>query len=244
MDNHTGKTIPDPELKELLTGYFDAREHALDRGACPGEEALADYLGNRLAPAAQQALEEHLCHCDTCLEAVLAGAALPETEEEESITAIPTSSAHRVLSRIGADERRILPALWNRFSTACASLARSLKEIIFFKEPEALYVRGSRHIISRNLVVIEKTFNEIRLEMEVEKIAEQAANIKVKIRSPETGGRVDGVRVNIMSTSREVASFITAGGEALFENIAFGEYSISIHQNGKKLGHLLLDLKE
>jgi hypothetical protein len=33
-------------------------------------------------------------------------------------------------------------------------------------------------------------------------------------------------------------------GEALFENIQFGEYTITVHQGEKRLGHLLLAVKE
>jgi len=33
-------------------------------------------------------------------------------------------------------------------------------------------------------------------------------------------------------------------GEALFENIQFGEYTITVHQGAKRLGHLLLAVKE
>jgi hypothetical protein len=244
MNDQDNNTVSDSAIKELLEGYFKPAER-IDCGLpCPGEEVLADYLGNRLDAAAQEDLERHLCRCEACLEAVTLGATLAEEEGRETISRVPFSAVKTLLARIGADERRLAPALRDRFIAGWQALASSLREIIFFKEPEAAYVRGSRHIISKNLVVIEKTFQDIKLEIEIEKIAEQSANIKVKTRSPVTGDRVDGIRVNILSNSREVASFITAGGEALFENIAFGEYSISAHQNGKKLGHLLLDVKE
>lgn len=244
MNNHTEKTVPDPELKELLTGYFRECAHALDSTQCPGEETLADYLGNRLPAAAQQALEQHLCRCDTCLEAVIAGAALPEEEGPEPITAIPCSALQKELSRIGAEGTRPLPALWTRLAAVCRSLVNSLTEIIFFKQPEAVHVRGTKRIISPNLVVIEKTFKEIQLEIEIEKTGERTANIKVRAISPDAGARVDGVRVNILKDSREIASFITAGGEALFENITFGEYTITVQHGEKRLGHLLLAVKE
>jgi len=244
MNNQTDKTIFDADLKELLTGYFKAREHAPDIQPCPGEETLADYLGNRLPAAAQQALEQHLCRCDICLEAVISGAALTEEEVPESITAIPCSAIQKVLSRIGAEGTRPLPALWTRLAAVCRSLVNSLAEIIFFKQPAAAHVRGNKRIISRNLVVIEKTFKEIELEIEVEKTGERTANIKVRAISPDAGARVDGVRVNILKDSREIASFITAGGEALFENITFGEYTITVQHGEKRLGHLLLAVKE
>lgn len=244
MNNQTDKTIFDADLKELLTDYFKAREHAPDIQPCPGEEALADYLGNRLPAAAQQSLEQHLCQCEICLEAVIAGAALPEEEVPESITAIPYSAIQKVLSRIGAEGTRPLPALWTRLAAVCRSLVNSLMEIIFFKQPAAVHVRGNKRIISRNLVVIEKTFKEIQLEIEIEKTGERTANIKVRAISPDAGARVDGVRVNILKDSREIASFITAGGEALFENITFGEYTITVQHGEKRLGHLLLAVKE
>jgi len=244
MNNQTDKTIFDADLKELLTGYFKAREHAPDIQQCPGEEALADYLGNRLPAAAQQALEQHLCRCDICLEAVIAGAALPQKQDRESITAIPDSAIQKALSRIGAEGIGPLSALWTRLAAICRSLVNSLTEIIFFKQPAAAHVRGNRRVISPNLVVIEKTFEEIQLEIEIEKTGEPTANIKVRDISPDAGARVDGIRVNILKDSREIASFITAGGEALFENITFGEYTITVQHGDKRLGHLLLAVKE
>jgi hypothetical protein len=80
--------------------------------------------------------------------------------------------------------------------------------------------------------------------MAVEAPQGKAADIMVKTRSPDTGARVDGVRIHILHDSREIASFITAGGEALFENIQFGEYTITVHQGAKRLDHLLLAVKE
>ena len=134
------------------------------------------------------------------------------------------------------------PAVISR--EGCGRLVNNLMEIIFFKEPETAYVRGSRHVISRNLVVIEKTFPEIKLEIEIEKTGERTANIKVRAISPDAGARVDGARINILKDSREIASFITSGGEALFENITFGEYTITVQHGEKRLGHLLLAVKE
>ena len=244
MNNHSEKTVPDPELKELLTGYFRECAHAPDIKQCPGEETLADYLGNRLPAAAQQALEQHLCQCGTCLEAIIACAALPEEQDQESIAAIPGRATQKVLSPIGAEGTGLLPALWTRIAAVCRSLVNSLTEIIFFKQPEAVHVRGNRRAISPNLVVIEKTFEEIQLEIEIEKTGERTANIKVRTISPDAGARVDGARINILKDSREIASFITAGGEALFENITFGEYTITVQHGEKRLGHLLLAVKE
>jgi hypothetical protein len=244
MDEQKNNAVSDSAVKELLDSYFKPAGPVNNVLPCPGEEALADYLGNRLDMNGQQDLERHLCLCDTCLEAVIAGAALPEQEGPEAIIAVPLSAIKTVLSRLGAQDTQPLQALWKRFKTACDGLVNSLMEIIFFKETEAVYVRGNKHIISKNLVVIEKTFKEIKLEIEVEKIGERTANIKVRASSPDTGARVDGVRVNILKDSREIASFITAGGEALFENIMFGEYKITVHQGEKRLGHLLLAVKE
>jgi hypothetical protein len=244
MNNQTGKTISDTDLKELLTGYFRECAQAPDSQQCPGEETLADYLGNRLPADAQQALEQHLCQCDPCLEAVIAGAALPEEEGRESIAATPGSAIQRALSCIGAEGTGLLPAFWTRLVAVCRSLVTSLMEIIFFKQPAAAQVRGNRRVISQNLVVIEKKFPEIQLEIEIEKTGARTADIKVRAISPDAGARLDGVRVNILHDSREIASFITAGGEALFENITFGEYTITVQHGEKRLGHLLLAVKE
>jgi len=244
MNEHDNNAVADTAINGLLRGYFKPAGPVTAALPCPGEEVLADYLGNRLDATSRENLERHLLQCDACLEAVIIGGSLPEEAGRETSARVPLGALKTVLARIGADDLRLLPAFWNRFTATCSTLAASLKEIIFFKEPAAVYVRGSKHIISKNLVVIEKTFNAIRLEIEVEKIDEHTANIKVKTRSPETGDRVNGVRVNILSRSREIASFVTAGGEALFENIAFGEYTINVHHNGNKLGHLLLDVKE
>jgi hypothetical protein len=244
MDEHDNNTLSDAVVKELVGSYFKPAGRAHHAASCPGEEILSDYLGNRLDLSSQQDLERHLCHCDTCLEAVIAGAALPGDEAREINTPVPLGAIKTLLSRISTEDIQPLAALWQRGKATVSSLVNSLMEIIFFKETEAVYVRGSKHIISKNLVVIEKTFKEIKLEIEVEKVGDKAANIKVKTMYPGTGARVDGVRINLFSGSREIASFITAGGQALFENIRFGEYKINVQQGEQKLGHLILAVKE
>lgn len=238
-------SVPDTALPEMIDSYFRTKKPDERFLSCPTEEVLCNYLGDRLPQDEREDLEWHLCQCEACLQAVMLSAQLPEHDAEGFSAEAPRFALQRLLSLVPAAQKQSFSMRWERFKAACMSFMKACSEIIFFREPEAVYVRGNKKIISKNLVVLEKIFKDIQLEIEVEKIGEQMANIKVKTSSPETGSRVDGLRVNIRDDAhREIASFMTAGGEALFENIAFGEYTISVKKNGNNVGNLLLAVKE
>ena len=80
--------------------------------------------------------------------------------------------------------------------------------------------------------------------IEIEKINSRASDIKIKASHPQTGTLLHGVRVDLNDGSREIASFVTSHGEALFEKIVFGNYRLIAWQDKKKSGEVLLSIKE
>ncbi|MCX5900843.1 MAG: hypothetical protein NTX06_08945, partial [Proteobacteria bacterium] len=134
--------------------------------------------------------------------------------------------------------------LWRRLKRRAFTLWQEISETFMFRQPECVYVRGSQKVISKNLVVIEKVFKTVKLDIEIEKIRESFSNIKVMASDPEGRGLLAGARISLYEDGRELASFMTDGGEALFEHIAFGQYRIAAWRQTDKLGEVRITIKE
>ena len=230
-------------LRELVSWYFRNPEPAEKIFPCPGEETLYDYFNDKLDPEVKEDVERHLCQCESCLQTLLV---IPELLEDAYVPVesdVPAHVRKTVLAHVPSDRSRVLSEVLGQIKKSI-SFFIELADLLSFKRKEFVYVRGHSKVISRNLVVFEKVFKEIKFEIEIEKINANASNIKVKTIHPQTGAPLSGVRINICDNTREVASFVAVRGEALFENMVFGKYRLMAWENKKKLGEILLTIKE
>jgi len=232
-------------LAQLLAYYFKHADKSQKTFACPDEEVLSDYLQGALEDSVKNDVELHLSQCPRCLDTVLS--ALDSFEEEliPKDYTVPYGVRKRVLTLVPSDRKKLLIAMWETVRQAGASLHKSFLSIVLPKQQEEfVYVRGSQQVISQNLVVLERVFKDIKLDIEIENIGSNASDIKVTASHPDSGSPLHGVRLNLCNNDREIASFIAFQGEALFERITFGNYRLMAWQNNRKIGEVLLNIKE
>jgi len=237
-------TESDNNLKKLVSWYFKSPEREGKVFPCPREETLYDYLNDKLDPGVKEDVELHLCQCESCLQTLLVTLELIEDTYVPRESDVPAHVKKRVLARIPSERSQVLSEVWEQIKKRSASFFTELASLFSFKNQEFVYVRGNRKVISKNLVMVEKVFKDVKLEMEIEKIGANASNIKIKATHPQTGTPFSGVRINICDDTREVASFVASHGEAFFENIVFGKYRLMAWENKKELGEILLTIKE
>lgn len=233
--------MEDPDnLKKIISWYSKTSSDA----PCPGEETLNDYLQDRLGAEEREAVEGHLAGCETCIQTIIATAALKDDTHVPASSDVPDHVLQKVLAAIPSGRSPSAGRIWRMAQKKVIRAYKELKSFAAVKKPEFAYVRGRKKIISKNLVVLEKVFKDIKLDIEIEKTGIRAADIKVMATYPLTGQQFRNVRITICDNAREIASFVAARGEALFENMMFGDYRLTAWYTKNKLGEVRLTIKE
>ncbi len=232
------------ETRDTITRHLKWYFSTAVADGCPGEEVLAEYVLGTLSGRPRQALERHLAACGRCARTVCSAAALHEEGEQTAAAPVPEPLLKALRSHIPRPQPPLLARLFRRFLEKAGPVRRRLESLISFRQPALAYVRGRKKAISKNLIVLEKTFSEIKLTIEVEKTGPRCADIKVIATHPRTGTRFHGVRVDLWSGRQERASFVALRGETLFERIPFGTYRIVARDDRSTLGTVRLSIKE
>ena len=238
-----GSTTDNESLGRIISWCF--REKSVDRLPCPDEQTLCQYLAGGLPEATGQEVERHIACCSVCAQTLIAAVDLQNDSWQPDEADVPDGVLRAALKLIpGTGPARPMPQCWRRLWHRAVTLWREVGEKLLLRQPECVYVRGSQKVISKNLVVIEKVFKTVKLDMEIEKIRELFSNIKVVASDPKNSRMLAGVRISLYDDGRELASFMTDDGEALFEHIAFGEYSLAAWRQADKLGEVRITIKE
>ena len=88
-------------------------------------------------------------------------------------------------------------------------------------------------MVSKDLVRLKKSFKTVDVEIEIEKTGENTSCIRVRL--PRNA---EGIRITLVQDDRgrEISSQLLNGGDAIFEEIRFGHYSLIFTRDGEKLG--------
>lgn len=209
---------------------------------CISDERLADYLEGRLSSGERAQIEAHISFCERCLDSVQIYQRLG-TEPFSQSEAVPSTAAKRSLVGLDRlDPGRLLDALagriralilrWEHYANTKGMGDRAVLDPI----------RGSKTLVDEDMVVLKKTFSDLEAEISIEKIDPQVATISVVISkvNPEKAP----VRVSLTTKQREVASYLMGSGDAYFEQVPFGHYTLRFTSNGGVIGQYAFQLKE
>lgn len=215
------------------------------RTLCPDEERICDYLEGRLNDYGRGEIERHLSGCETCRQEFIIGKRLVRGGglETDPVPEEVTQSALRLLKRRELIPDRPLNERCVRFlSELCSMLTYLIRQILWGRWGLAT-IRGTRRVISEDLVYIKKHFIDIETDIEIEKAGEGMAHIRVKLEG--SNGSKDAIRVTLQRGKREVSSCLPdKRGNVLFEDIPFGHYNLSFIKDNKVLGNYHFKIKE
>jgi len=213
------------------------------RSMCPDEETLVDYLEGRLQGRAGARIERHLARCDRCPSeiALLLRMAAPDALSgcEPPPPAVTEQALASVRALRGAGPvRRAVRAAGDRVSR----WTRALQDFVPLGRSGLAVVRGSKTVISEDVVLLKKTFADLEVTMEIEKTTPGRATIRVlPPRQAESGG---SVRASLFSGEREVSSGLLGPHGTLFEGIPFGHYLMVFYRDGKPVGEYPFEIKD
>ena len=213
--------------------------------ACPTDEMLAGYLLGRLAEKEGSEMEKHLSDCTICLEELVIANSLFQGGDLPQLDAVPAEVTETAVRLVQDLDSTVSDSLSEKFERAIKTLPTRISNFLNHKtwaELQPQSIRSSKKIVAKDLVLLKKTFRDIETEIEIEKMGENRAHIRVRLLLADTTNQT--IRVTLKKGDREIASHLAEGAHVLFEDIPFGHYSLTFARDGVTLGICQFEIKE
>ena len=204
------------------------------------EVELAAYLEGRLSPEKRQQVERVL------------GSHKGTRDEVAAIRHIISTTGgmpeERVPAHLIEKAVRLYPTKRNLFDIA-VSLVKDAVQVVYRSvdvavnslQP-ALGLRNTR-MLGPRMVILKKSFADVDVELDIEKVEGSFCNIKVIVADSMTKRPAHNLRAELFSQGRELASELLEQGEVLFEDIGPGVYSVSINKMSRVFGEITLKIE-
>jgi hypothetical protein len=234
-------------LEKSLQGLVEGREETARAGAgCLGADLFAAYLEGSLPEAERRSVEEHLAGCQACREELVTSLDRLSIVAE-SLHSTPTHLLARAMelgNAVGptsrqADEEENLLEIVVRSVKDSLELVWTSGQLVL--APPALPVRRARNRAETRTVEVEKKMGRFGVVVEMEQVEDGLCQIIVRVK--EGPKHAEGIRVTLLSGSREQASFVTRRGEVLFDRIPLRAYQLAIYEAGSPVGKIRLNVE-
>jgi len=212
---------------------------------CIDEETLADFLEGRLPKEGRAAVAEHLADCDRCLDMIKIGGGLVRGGEMTGTFPVPDDITAAAIKSVELAQKGRLPSAAARVSSSLKGV--SVKVARWFlaeleSSPQLMPVRGDWKAVSGTVIQVKKNFRSFEIGIEIEKVENQTATIRITLLSDEK--RCPSTRVTLKKNAREVSSDIMDGKLVVFESIPFDRYSLVFSREGATMGCYKFEIKE
>jgi hypothetical protein len=215
------------------------------RNSCFNDEMLADYIEGRLTDDGRAAIEKHLYDCDICLDEFIIAEKLARdkvTFDPATIPGTVTRSAVNLIRSQYLTPDRFLKQKLTRLLRSWSTSVSEFFKPLPWRRTTLGPIRGSKTVVSDDLVHLKKTFKKIETEIEIEKTGNLTANIRIRL--TQNSNHTNAVRATLKKGQREISSHPLTGAYALFEDTPFGHYELIFSSNGVLLGTYLFEIKE
>jgi hypothetical protein len=215
------------------------------KNACFNDELLADYIEGRLTDDGRTTVEKHLYDCEICLDGFMVAQRLAREDVQLEPASAPGRVTRAAVELVGSQVSAPELSLKQRLKRSFRALSTGLSDIVrplSWGQTALGPIRGSKIVVSDDLVHLRKTFKEIETEIEIEKSGNFTAHIRIRL--TQNSNHRKGVRATLKKGEREIFSHPLIGAYVLFEDIPFGHYELDFSTNGVKLGTYLFEIKE
>ncbi len=227
------------QTEKILRGYLSQQRQIKERAGCPDEESLAVYLSGNLTEEAKEGLEVHLAECSFCVDELVA---VHKAMQDAGTETLPRQLMERVMALFPQlqGEQDFLD-LEVRLAGASLELVSTTGRWIDMLGTEPVAVRGRSESCETGLLQVETEMGRFNIAVDVERVESGLCDVVVGIKGEE-GKPVDGVRVGLVSGVRELASYLTRQGKAVFDRVSQGKYNLPISDSGALVGTIRLSI--
>ena len=208
------------------------------------EEILVDYLEGRLSAKKRAKVERHLSECDGCFTELMLDGEMMQAEQD--LSGFESAPDHLTKKTIEKINRLIDDTAFERISKLVKTILTrgpvALRTLFPSRKVGLAPVRGTKTVIDENLILLKKSFVELDIEIEMDKVMSGKVSIKVMLANDFEAGKP--VRATMLKNGREVSSYLMKSTKALFENMHFGHYTLVLSINGAEKGRYSFEIKE
>jgi hypothetical protein len=209
---------------------------------CLKKEEIVDYLEDRLTDDDRTRAERHLSECDACLEELMVFNGIVRSGVLSEFDPVPEEVTQEAINSIRvAEDYPSSEKLLKVFKKWISKYSDLFANFFSWRNMRLSPIRGSRRVVSEDLVLIRKPFADFNAEIEIEKTGHGRARIDVMVTEKN---RANPIRVTLLKNKREVSSYLTNGSNAVFEDMPFDHYLLLFTRNGAKVGEYLFEIKE
>lgn len=214
-------------------------------GNCHDDITLACYVDGILEKDKNEKVERHLASCNNCLDLLVLQSKI--RQEESEITGseeAPEAWVERAIALFPDNRKGIEQKTFDiviRFAKDTIEVIKNPGNLWLTCGASPVAIRGNEKSVE--FVTLSKVFANTKLEVEIEPAHIGFLNMRMKITDSKSGRLLEGMRINLFSHHREIASCIAKNGEIYFEGFKLGEYSVKITGADREIGHISMDLK-
>jgi len=211
-----------------------------DDKKCFSEFEMGAYIEGSLSPEMKEAFENHFASCDHCWSEFVELNRVIIKESDMLAGEVPE---HLIKKAV-----RMFPEKSGLFDIVL-KLVRDSVDVVYSAHDITAFtplpVSGLRSgkIVRPEMIVLKKSFKDIDVQLDIEKVNENICNIRVSVDTLKNRDLIKGLRVELISEGRELVSVPVEGGETILEDIKTGRYAIKISRKWEIVGQISLKLE-
>lgn len=230
------------KLERLIRAVY--RKHKAGRfisaEAHPDEESIACFSEGKLSSADAQQLKRHLLSCERCAEVLAVYAGLEPSGELK----VPEDLISKAKNLKAQEIKTPIFEIFLRLKENLLELLNTNADVLLGQELVPAPVLRSRKVTEfKDEITIMKDFEDIRVEVKIEKKNAAAFSLMVLVKEKQTSRLIKDLRVTLLKEDLELESYLTDSGKVIFEHVLLGKYSVEISNLENKLASILLDVK-
>lgn len=206
---------------------------------CLSETEIGAYLEGRLSSSGKEAVDGHVAACNKCWKDFVAVSRVMNRED----AADENVPEYLIAKAVGMfpEKTSVFDLVLNLLKD-CVKVLYCPPDINIFTPVAVPALRGKK-AVSSEMIVLKKSFEDIEVELDIEKVAGSLCSIRVAVDDLNRKRSVNTIRIELISEGRELESSILEDGETVLEDIGLGKYTIRINKKGKTLGEIALKIK-
>ncbi|MBM4261561.1 MAG: hypothetical protein FJ145_09030 [Deltaproteobacteria bacterium] len=228
------------DIEKLLKSVVTKSRQTPSRHDCPDEERLTNYFAGTLPQNEKEAVESHLAACSFCSDELVNLRQIAELADQGRV---PQRLIERAMALVQSPKaQESILDLVVRIVKDSIELVRTSGQWMNPAMALPAGVRGKAQPSATTILQVEKDVGQLKVAVEVELIEAGQCQVAVGVKD-SSGNPVDNLRISLISEGREQASYLTRGGEAVFDRIPKGDYELSLARTGSPVGTIRLRME-
>jgi len=207
---------------------------------CLSEFEIGAYIDGNLPEEKRDDIEKHFADCNKCWDEFVEIQRVITLKSGLDPEEVPAGMLRKVVNMF--PEKTSIFDVVLQFVQDAVEVVQSSADFSLLTPVPVAGFRGSEDAAPK-MVVLKRSFEEINVELDVEKISDDMCSIRIAVDELASKGLADTLRVDLLSNGRELYSALFENGEALLEDMSTGSYSIKIHKQGKTYGEIALKIQ-